>query len=70
MLFTFIFVFIDMLVANYPLDINSYNKLPNLIKRSSYVRLDKDLIRLVNHLCTESILLIWPTAVGDHTGEQ
>jgi len=33
-------------------------------------RLDKDLIRLVNHLCTEAILLIWPTAVGDHTREQ
>jgi len=34
------------------------------------VRLDKDLIRLVNHLCTDSILLFWPPAVGDHTGEQ
>jgi len=36
----------------------------------SYDRLDTGLMRFVKHLCTDSIVLMRPTAVGDHTGEQ
>ena len=49
---------------------NSERHLPNLSRRTSYDILDKELIRLVNHLCTASILLMLPSAVGDQTGER
>jgi len=39
-------------------------------KRLSHERLDTDLIHNVNYLCTDSILLMRHTAVGDHIGEQ